>query len=292
MAISPSIRDRIQRLREEYASLKTGKESLLALIDEAETPENVYNSNAIENSTLTLRETEKILLGTKLSRNVSIREMFEAKNLARVIAYERDRAAEREPLTRDLILLLHNMLMGGIDDSIAGRFRRQGEFVRVGYHVAPPPEHVEEMMSEILLSCANDMNAYFLDKIAKFHLDFESIHPFCDGNGRIGRVLVNFQLLESGFPCVIIRNKEKQVYYQALRDYDANGRTKGMEKILFLALMESLHKRTAYLKGERIVRLSDYIRQQKLSAPAVTNAARRQTIPAFREKGVWKIGHG
>ena len=65
-----------------------------------------------------------------------------------------------------------------------------------------------------------------------------------------------------------------------------------MEKILSLALMESLHKRAAYLKGERIVRLSDHIRQQKLSAPAVTNAARRQTIPAFREKGVWKIGHG
>ena len=292
MATSPSLRNRIQRLREEYASLKTGKESLLALIDEAETPENVYNSNAIENSTLTLKETEKILLEIELSRNVSIREVFEAKNLARVIAYKRSRAAEKEPLTRDLILLLHNMLMGGIDDSIAGRFRRQGEFVRVGYHIAPQPEHVEKMMSEILLSYANDMNGYFLDKIAKFHLDFENVHPFCDGNGRIGRVIVNFQLLESGFPRIIIRNKEKQAYYQALRDYDDDKKTKAMERIFSLALLESLHKRITYLKGEKIVRLSDYVKKRKLSAPAVTNAARRQTIPAFREKGVWKIGSG
>ena len=64
-----------------------------------------------------------------------------------------------------------------------------------------------------------------------------------------------------------------------------------MERILALALIESLHKRRSYLQGQRIVTLSDYIRRQEQSAPAVTNAARRQTIPAFREKGVWKIGH-
>ena len=63
-----------------------------------------------------------------------------------------------------------------------------------------------------------------------------------------------------------------------------------MERILALALLESLHKRLSYLRGDVIVRLSEYIRRHGLSAPAVTNAARRQTIPAFREKGVWKIG--
>ena len=65
-----------------------------------------------------------------------------------------------------------------------------------------------------------------------------------------------------------------------------------MEDILALALVESLHKRLSYLQGETIIRLSNYIKQHGLSAPAVTNAARRQTIPAFREKGVWKIGEG
>ncbi len=62
-----------------------------------------------------------------------------------------------------------------------------------------------------------------------------------------------------------------------------------MEKIIALALMESLHKRNTYLSGDKIVAISNYARSHKRSAPAILNAARRQNIPAFREKGVWKI---
>ena len=289
MATSKPIKKRIQALKEEYDALRPVKESLLSMIDEVEIPENVYNSNAIENSTLTLKETEKILLEQKLSRNVSLREVFEAKNLARVIEHTRKKVKESE-LGKDLIVLVHQMLIGGIDDAIAGRFRREGEYVRVGAYIAPAPEHVERMLETALLEYSSDLGTYFLDRIARFHLDFETIHPFCDGNGRIGRVIINFQLLQHGLPRIIIRNKEKDVYYRAFSDYREKKTTKTMEGILSLALVESLHKRLSYLKGERIIKLSEYIRQKGLSAPAVTNAARRQTIPAFREKGVWKIG--
>ena len=289
MATSKPIKKRIQALKEEYDALRPGKESLLSMIDEVEIPENVYNSNAIENSTLTLEETEKILLEQTLSRNVSLREVFEAKNLARVIEYTRKKVKESEP-GKDLIVMFHQMLIGGIDDAIAGRFRRKGEYVRVGAYIAPAPEHVERMIETALLEYSSDLGTYFLDRIARFHLDFETIHPFCDGNGRIGRVIINFQLLQHGLPRIIIRNKEKDVYYQAFSDYREKKTTKTMEGILSLALVEPLHKRLSYLRGEKIIRLSEYIRQKGLSAPAVTNAARRQTIPAFREKGVWKIG--
>ena len=289
MALTQPIKKRIQELKAEFDSLKGGKESLLAMIDEVEIPENVYNSNAIENSTLTLKETEKILLEQELSRDVSLREVFEAKNLARVITYKRNKA-HNDALTKDLILLLHQMLIGGIDDSIAGRFRKSGEFVRVGAHIAPAPEQVEQLIKAALLEYSSNLDIYFLDKIAKFHLEFETIHPFCDGNGRIGRVIVNFQLLQYGFPRVIIRNKEKDAYYQAFKDYKEKKNTKLMEKILALALMEALHKRVTYIKGETIIALSDYIGRHKYSASAITNAARRQTIPAFRERGIWKIG--
>ena len=291
MATTEPIKSRIQDLKRAYDTLRQGKESLLSMIDEVEVPESVYNSNAIENSTLNLEETERILLDQMLSRNVSVREVFEAKNLARVTEYKRAKAKDSE-LTKDLILLLHQMLIGGINDAIAGRFREQGEYVRVGTHIAPAPEHVERMIDEILVEYSSDLGSYFLDKIARFHLDFETIHPFCDGNGRLGRVLINFQLIQLGLPRLIIRNSEKERYYQAFRDYGGRQTTRTMEDILALGLVESLHKRLSYLQGEAIIRLSDYIKQHGLSAPAVTNAARRQTIPAFREKGVWKIGEG
>ena len=291
MATSQPIKRRIQALKREYDTLRPGKESLLSMIDEVEIPESVYNSNAIENSTLTLEETERILLEQMLSRNVSVREVFEAKNLARVTEYKRNKVKDSE-LSNDLILLFHQMLMGGIDDSIAGRFRRRGEYVRVGAHIAPAPEQVERMMGNILVEYSSDLDSYFLDKMARFHLDFEVIHPFCDGNGRIGRVLINYQLLKLGLPRVIIRDSEKKTYYRAFKDYEDLRRTRTMESILARALVESLHKRVTYMRGEPIVRLSEYVRQNGLSAPAVTNAARRQTIPAFRERGVWKIGEG
>src|SRR3989344_4604794 len=288
MATNNPTKKRIQALRAEYDALRKGKESLLVMVDEAEIPEAIYNSNAIENSTLTLKETEKILLDMEVSRNVSVREVFEAKNLARVVEYIRIKSQEIE-LNKEMILSLHQMLVGGIDDKIAGRFRAKGQYVRVGTYVAPAPEHVESMVDAILIEYSSDFNSYFLDKIAKFHMDFETIHPFNDGNGRIGRAIINFQFQRLGFPRIIVRDREKKDYYQGFGDYREKKNTKTMEKILVLGLMESFHKRIAYFKGETIITLSDYSKKRKLSAPAVSNAARRQKIPAFRERGVWKI---
>ena len=288
MAINNPTKKRIQELKAEYDSLRKGKESLLVMVDEAEIPEAVYNSNAIENSTLTLKETEKILLDMEVSRDVSVREVFEAKNLARVAEYIRAKSQEGE-VDKEIIFLLHKMLIGGINDGIAGRFRAKGEYVRVGTHIAPAPEHVERMINATLLEYTSDLGSYFLDKVGKFHLEFETIHPFNDGNGRIGRVLINYQLQRLGFPSVIVRDREKKEYYQAFGDYRDGKNTKTMEKILALGLMESFHKRITYLKGDTIIPLSDYTKKHSLSGPALGNAARRQKIPAFREKGAWKI---
>ena len=182
------------------------------------------------------------------------------------------------------------MLIGNINDVIAGRFRTTGEYVRVGTHIAPAPEHVVQMMETILREFAADHINYFTDKIAKFHLDFETIHPFCDGNGRMGRVIINFQLRRLGFPGIIIRDKEKRVYYASFNEYGKAKNAKTMEKIVTLALTESLHKRITYLRGEQITALADCAKKGRKSINTLLNAARRQTIPAFREKGVWKIG--
>jgi Fic family protein len=289
MATGNPLKAIIKELKTEYDRRRRGKDSLLKIIDESELSESVFNSNAIENSTLTLKETERILLELEISRNVSVREFFEAKNLARVMEYTKSKALDTE-LSSEMILLLHKMLIGNIDDGFAGRFRASGEYVRVGAHIAPAPEHVEEMINAIILEFAADHENYFVDRIAKYHLDFETIHPFCDGNGRLGRALINYQLMRLGFPGIIIRDKEKKTYYSAFREYNESKKTKTMEKIIALALTESLHKRIAYLGGETITPLADYAKANKRSVHALLNAARRQTIPAFREKGVWKIG--
>lgn len=289
MATLQLIKDRIRALKQEYDHLRIGKESLLKIIDEAEIAESVYNSNAIENSTLTLPETEKILLELEVSHNLSLREVFEAKNLARVMEHIRTKSQE-EDLTEKMILLLHKMLIENIDGSISGRFRKEHEYVRVGTHIAPAPEHVERLIEEGLIEYSSDHETYFADKIAKFHLYFETIHPFNDGNGRIGRVVINYQLYRFGFPGIIIRDKEKNLYYRGFEEYRDGKITKTAEKVITLALTESLHKRLAYLKGSTIINLAEYAKKIDRPISAILNAAKRQTIPAFREKGVWKIG--
>lgn len=289
MAIPRIFQKRIEQLKQRYDLLARGKESLVQIIDEAEIAESVYNSNAIENSTLSLKETEKILLETEVARNISLREVFEAKNLARVMEYVKAKVREKE-MDKELILFLHKILLSGINGKIAGRFREKNEYVRIGSFIASAPEQIDRMVDAMLLEYKSVVTSFFLDKIVRFHLEFETIHPFIDGNGRIGRVLVNYQLLQLGFPQIIIRDKEKQKYYQSFQEYRDDKKTVKGDRIFFLALLESMHKRVSYLEGKTIVTVSDYAKKNNLSLRSLLNSAKRQTIPAFREKGIWKIG--
>jgi Fic family protein len=290
METTSRVKNHLNILKKEYETLRSGKESLLRLIEEAEIPESVYNSNAIENSTLTLKETERILLEMEIERNLDLREVYEAKNLARVMEYIRNKDNVGGGVDKEKMLLLHRMLLENINMNIAGRFRKKGEYVRVGTYVAPAPEKVEGLLSEALIGYSSNDQMYFIDKVAKFHLDFESIHPFNDGNGRIGRLLINMQLRGYGFPPIIIQNKDKKEYYRAFREYRADSKQKIMADMLALALFESLHKRIAHLHGQHIVTLAEYAQRNKNSLGSLLNRAKRQTIPAFREKGAWKIG--
>jgi Fic family protein len=287
--INQTKKDKIKALKLEYEQRRNTHNELLKMIAESELPEMVYNSNAIENSTLTLKETEKILLAQSLMREVSLRETYEATNLARVIKYLWTRP--NYEITVDNIELLHQMLLGGISDEYAGRIRQSGEYVRVGWHIAPPPEQVKPMLEKLFNHYYSNDDKYFLEKIAEFHLQFETIHPFCDGNGRMGRVIINMQLADLGYPPVIIQNKGKrEEYYPIFDEWRTKGKSDMFSDYLYLVLSESLNKRLAYLRGAEIVKLSDYIKDLALNASATTNAAKRQTIPAFRQEGIWKIG--
>src|ERR1035437_4941302 len=149
MAKTSAVFKKVNELRERYYKSSTGKDALIKLISEAEISDQVYNSNAIENSTLSLEETEKILLQIDLDRYINEREIFEAKNLARVVSYIDKRSKEQE-LTIEVILSLHKMLIFNIRDDVAGRFRKEGEYVRVGSHIAPAPKEILERLEKML----------------------------------------------------------------------------------------------------------------------------------------------
>ncbi|MDR0205868.1 MAG: Fic family protein [Bacteroidales bacterium] len=286
--ITQTKKENLSKLKLEYEQLRGTHNDLLKIIAESELPEMVYNSNAIENSTLTLKETEKILLAQALMREVSLRETYEATNLARVIKYLWTRP--NYELKVENLELLHQMLLGGINDDYAGRVRQTGEYVRVGWHIAPPPEQVKPLLINLINQYNSEDNKYFLEKIAEFHLQFETIHPFCDGNGRMGRLIINLQFAALGYPPVIIQNKSKrESYYPIFDEWRDKNRSDKFSDYLYLTLSESFNKRLTYLRGNEIVKLSEYAKNRNISAALITNAAKRQTIPAFRQEGIWRI---
>ena len=283
-----SIYKKIDELRSRYYKASIGKEQLLKIILESEVAEHVYNSNAIENSTLTLEETDKILNQIDCDRFISVREMFEAKNLSRVVLYI-DKKAKEQELNLNVMLFLHKTLLSNISDDLAGRFRKDTEFVRVGSHIAPNPKEVIGRLEEMLVEYNSIRSENIIKRIAKLHLVFEYTHPFCDGNGRIGRVINNYLLMREGYVPINIKFIDRQFYYDAFKEFDWSNKTTIMEEIVGKALTNSYHKRLAYLEGGEIVSLSNYAKRKKLSYPNLINKAKRQTIEAFFEKGGWKI---
>jgi len=280
---------KIDTLRKEYFHASVGKEQLLKLISEIEVFEQVYNSNAIENSTLSIEETEKILLQINLDRFVTEREIHEAKNLARVTEYIDNNAKDKE-LSSDMMLFLHKILISNINNDIAGRFREGDEYVRVGSHIAPAPSQIVEGLAQIFVTYKADASKNIVERIARFHLDFETLHPFIDGNGRIGRSLNNYLLIREEYVPINIRFLDRQEYYKAFQEFNNFKKTDIMEQIIYGALVNSYYKRLGYLKGLKIVTLNAYAKTHKLSHSNLINKAKRHTIPAFMEKGVWMIG--
>ena len=213
--INQITRDRINSLSEKYHKLATKHREAISELTLAELPEMVYNSNAIENSTLTLEDTEDILIRNQIRSDHEIREIYEAKNLASAIEYLMDNPEKM--ISIELILKLHQILLTNIRNNIAGRFRSGREWVRIGTHIGANPDFVNTLITKLVQTYNQSDDRELITKIAYFHNEFEYIHPFCDGNGRIGRVLLNQQLMNANLPPIMIPARNKfQDYYPAL----------------------------------------------------------------------------
>lgn len=286
--INQVTRDRINNLSEEYRKLAIKHKEAIKELTLSELPEMVYNSNAIENSTLTLEDTEDILIRNQIRTDHEIREIYEAKNLASAIECLMDNP-EKE-ISVELILRLHKTLLTNIRDEIAGRFRSGKEWVRVGTHIGVNPEFVNGFMYELVEKYNSNTDDYFLDKIAYFHAEFENIHPFGDGNGRIGRLLTNEQLDMLGLPPIIIPNKSKfDKYYPALDEYTKTNKTDKLTELFASLLIEALYRRIAKLTAKKVIPVADWAKNNNINLQSATNKAIRGTIPAFRVREHWMI---
>lgn len=286
--INQITRDKIDSLSEEYRKLAAKHKEAIKELTISELPEMVYNSNAIENSTLTLEDTEDILIRNKIRTDHEIREIYEAKNLAGAIEYLVDNPEEQ--ISVDLILKLHKILLSNIRDDIAGRFRSGDEWVRVGAHIGANPEFVNGFMHELVEKYNTEDGEYFLEKIAYFHAEFENIHPFGDGNGRIGRLITNEQLDMLGLPPIIIPNKSKfEEYYPALEEYEKTNKADKLTELFAGLLIEALYRRIAKLTAKKIVPVAEWAKNNNINLQSATNKAIRGTIPAFRVRGHWMI---
>ena len=286
--INQVTRDRINGLSEKYRKLAVKYKEAIKELTISELPEMVYNSNAIENSTLTLEDTEDILIRNQIRTDHEIREIYEAKNLASAIEYLMDNP-EKE-ISVELILKLHKALLTNIRDEIAGRFRSDKEWVRVGTHIGANPEFVNGFIHDLVRNYNSDNNKYFLEKIAYFHAEFENIHPFSDGNGRIGRLLTNEQLDMLGLPPIIIPNKSKfDEYYPALDEYIKTNKADKLTELFASLLIEALYRRIAKLTAKKIIPVADWAKNNNINLQSATNKAIRGTIPAFRVRGHWMI---
>ncbi len=286
--INQVTKTKIADLFAKYQILAQDNQLALYEISLSEVAEMVYNSNAIENSTLTLKDTEAIIWQDKIKKDYQLREVYEAKNLAEIT--EQMLKKHQSPLNHNIILDYHYILLDDINDQLAGRYRYGQEWVRVGYHLGANPKFVYNLIDQLIDRYYCDDQMYFLEKIAYFHAEFEAIYPFNDGNGRIGRLLINYQLMALGYPPIIVHNKSKRKdYYPLFDDYAFNNDPGKFTEFLSLLLIESLHKRITLLESKKIIPLKTWIKKHNLKASSILNKAKRQTIPAFRINGRWMI---
>ena len=208
--------------------------------------EHTYNSNAIEGNTLTLQETQLVLQGITIDQK-PLKDHLEAVGYKEAYEYMEQLAREQRELTLHEICVIHSLVLADRQED-RGRFRRVP--VRIAGALTTPvqPYQIEPMMSALLA----DMETLYhhlhvVEKAALFHLRFEAIHPFIDGNGRTGRLLMNLQLIKAGYPPVNVKFSDRRRYYQAFDDYAHTGSPDMMTTLIAEYLEQRLQSMTDIL---------------------------------------------
>ena len=180
---------------------------------------STYHSNAIEGSTLTYAETYAILYNDNSFKieGKEPREIYEAINHKKALELVLQSIENKEDFDERIIKKINETINKDIKDT-AG-YRTVQVFIRGSEHIPPSPEKIPKLMNYFIYNYNHDTEDIYT-KIAKYHIEFEKIHPFEDKNGRTGRLLINYELIKNDLPPIVITKDDRVKYFELIRNND------------------------------------------------------------------------
>ncbi len=207
---------RIDSLREQLNQRRPLTSGELQRMQEEFLIEYTYNSNAIEGNTLTLQETALVLEGVTIDRK-PLKDHLEAVGHKDAFIYVQELVRDKVSFSESVIKQIHTLvLMDRPDDR--GIYRRIPVRIMGAYHTPPEPMLVPEQMEKLIAEFSKK-KLHPIENTALFHLKFEGIHPFVDGNGRTGRLIMNLFLMQNGYPPINVKFTDRKRYYEAFDSY-------------------------------------------------------------------------
>lgn len=190
--------------------------------------EYTYNSNAIEGNTLTLRETDMVLRGLTIDQK-PLKDHMEAVGHKEAFDFVRDLVKDQVPLSESIIKQIHYLVLADKKDD-RGVYRRVPVRIMGAKHEPVQPYLIQPKIEQLLTTYRNSTE-HIIPRLARFHIEFEGIHPFIDGNGRTGRLLVNLELMKAGYPPIDIKFSDRILYYNAFDEYYVKHNLEMMESL-------------------------------------------------------------
>lgn len=207
--------------------------------------EFTYNTNAIEGNTLTLQETALALEGVTIDKK-PLKDHLEAVGNRDAFLYVVSLVKDNVPISERIIRKIHSLvLMDRPEDK--GVYRRIPVKIMGAYHEPPQPYLVPVQMERLVADLSKN-NRHIIEVAALFHLNFEGIHPFIDGNGRTGRLILNLMLMQAGYPPIDVKFVDRRKYYDCFDSYYKDGDASPMVNMVGKYVNERLSKYLRLLK--------------------------------------------
>lgn len=232
-----SLLSQIDRKKKKLDKMRPLTEGELERLREEFIVEYTYNSNAIEGNTLTLRETDLVLRGMTVDRK-PLKDHMEAVGHKEAFDFVSELVKENGKINERVIKQIHYLVLADKKDD-RGVYRRIPVRIMGAAHEPVQPYLIEPKMEELLRNYLSS-EEHIVTKLARFHIEFEGIHPFIDGNGRTGRLIVNLELMKAGYPPIDIKFTDRIAYYNAFDEYHVKHNLKAMETLFAKYINERL----------------------------------------------------